>query len=51
MIIDENQDPDPWWMPASAELGPFVDALIARGRGGGITTPAAPGGWRGTPWP
>lgn len=36
VIIDGGKNPDPWWIPANAELGAFVDALIARGRGGGL---------------
>ena len=36
VIIDAGKQPDPWWIPANAELTQFVDALIARGRGGGI---------------
>lgn len=36
VIIDGGKNPDPWWIPANAELTQFVDALIARGRGGGI---------------
>lgn len=36
VIVDGSKNPDPWWIPANAELGAFVDALIARGRGGGI---------------
>ncbi len=36
VIIDGGKNPDPWWIPANAELTSFVDALISRGRGGGI---------------
>ena len=36
VIVDSNKQPDAWWIPANAELNQFVDALIARGRGGGI---------------
>lgn len=36
VIVDAGKNPDPWWIPANAELGQFVDALIARGRGGGL---------------
>jgi acyl-CoA reductase-like NAD-dependent aldehyde dehydrogenase len=36
VIIDAGKQPDPWWIPANAELTQFVDALIARGRGGGL---------------
>ncbi len=36
VIIDSNKQPDAWWIPANAEFTQFVDALIARGRGGGI---------------
>lgn len=36
VIIDAGKQPDPWWIPANPELTQFVDALIARGRGGGI---------------
>ena len=36
VIVDGSSAPDPWWVPANAELGQFVDALIARGRGGGL---------------
>lgn len=36
VIVDGGKHPDPWWIPANAELGAFVDALIARGRGGGL---------------
>lgn len=36
VIVDSGKNPDPWWIPANAELGAFVDALIARGQGGGI---------------
>lgn len=36
VIVDGSKDPDPWWIPANAELTQFVDALIERGRGGGL---------------
>lgn len=36
VIVDGSKNPDPWWIPADENLGAFVDALIARGRGGGI---------------
>ena len=36
VIVDASKNPDPWWIPANADLGAFVDALIARGRGGGL---------------
>lgn len=36
VIVDGGKQPDPWWIPANAELAAFVDALIARGRGGGL---------------
>jgi acyl-CoA reductase-like NAD-dependent aldehyde dehydrogenase len=36
VIVDAGKNPDPWWIPASPELNEFVDALIARGRGGGL---------------
>ncbi len=36
VIIDSSKNPDPWWIPANADLGAFADALIARGRGGGL---------------
>ncbi|MDP2275775.1 MAG: aldehyde dehydrogenase family protein [Archangium sp.] len=36
VIIDSGKQPDAWWIPANAELTQFVDALIARGRGGGL---------------
>lgn len=36
VIVDAGKLPDAWWIPANAELNQFVDALIARGRGGGI---------------
>ena len=36
VIVDGSKAPDPWWIPANPELTQFVDALISRGRGGGI---------------
>jgi hypothetical protein len=36
VIVDSSKNPDPWWVPANPELSQFVDALIARGRGGGL---------------
>lgn len=36
VIVDSNAQPDPWWIPANADLNAFVDALIERGRGGGL---------------
>ena len=36
VIVDSGKNPDPWWVPANAELTAFVDALIARGQGGGL---------------
>lgn len=35
-IIDSGRQPDPWWVPADANFEAFVDALLARGRGGGL---------------
>ncbi len=35
-IIDSGKNPDPWWLPATPELSAFVEALLARGRGGGL---------------
>jgi acyl-CoA reductase-like NAD-dependent aldehyde dehydrogenase len=36
VIVDGSRQPDPWWIPANADQAAFVDALIARGRGGGL---------------
>ncbi|HEY1089065.1 MAG TPA: aldehyde dehydrogenase family protein, partial [Archangium sp.] len=36
VIVDGGKNPDPWWIPASPELNQFVEALLARGRGGGL---------------
>lgn len=36
VIVDSGKNPDPWWIPGGEDLDAFVDALIARGRGGGL---------------
>lgn len=36
VLVDSSKNPDPWWSPANDELKAFVDALIERGRGGGL---------------
>jgi acyl-CoA reductase-like NAD-dependent aldehyde dehydrogenase len=36
VIVDSGKNPDPWWIPATPELSEFVEALLARGRGGGL---------------
>lgn len=36
VIVDGSKQPDPWWIPANADLAAFTQALIERGRGGGL---------------
>lgn len=36
VLVDGSKNPDPWWFPLNEDIGAFADALIARGRGGGL---------------
>ncbi len=36
VIVDGAKAPDPWWIPANADQAAFVQALLERGRGGGL---------------
>lgn len=38
VLVDGSKNPDPWWFPLNEDIGAFADALIARGRGGGLGT-------------
>jgi acyl-CoA reductase-like NAD-dependent aldehyde dehydrogenase len=36
VLVDGSSKPDPWWMPANADLKAFGDALVARQLNGGV---------------
>ncbi len=36
LFVDRARAPDPWWMPANADLTALGEALVARGLGGGL---------------
>lgn len=36
VLVDGSKNPDPWWFPLNEDIGAFADALVARGRGGGL---------------
>jgi acyl-CoA reductase-like NAD-dependent aldehyde dehydrogenase len=38
VLVDGSSNPDPWWFPLNEDIAAFADALIARGRGGGLGT-------------